>query len=272
MRLATILVGFMGLLGGVEEARPIPALSYLSVPPAATSVLVDGRLDEAAWADAAVVRSFAPALQPGGLALGDPVSAGEAATTEARLLWRPEALYLGFICRDSRILASPERHRDESLFDEDVVEAFLDPVGDGRRYWEVQVSPRGQVADMLHLLDADPPATPGGRPPAEFWHRHHLGLLAEDLPGLAAAAVATGDGWSVELAIPAAALPRTAAGPAVFAPGLMRLNLVRYDWSAPRGEPGRVLRQASWSPVEHGCPHQSAARMAWIELIAAKER
>jgi len=268
-----VLAGLMpGLLHGAEEPRPIPAISYLSVPFAATSVLVDGRLDEPVWAEAAVVRGFAPALRPGGLGLGDPATAGEAAATEARLLWRPEALLIGIRCHDTRVLASPDRRRDDTLFDEDVVEAFVDPVGDGRRYWEVQVSPRGQVADLLHVLDADPPATPGGRPPAEFWQRHHLGLLAEDLPGLSAAAVATDDGWSVELAIPAAALPRTAASPAVFAPGLLRLNLVRYDWSAARGEAGRVLRQASWSPVEHGCPHQSAARMAWIELTAVKER
>lgn len=262
--------GVTSLLGVLAAGEPLllPAIPYAVVPAAASPAVIDGQLGDACWLQAQRIQVDRPALRPDGLAEGDPGSAGEALHTEALLCWRPDALLIAFRCHDSQVVATAGRKHDDHLYEEDVVEVFLDPVGDGRRYWEIQVSPRGQSTDALHVLTAEPPPTPSGRLPAEFYHRNHICTVEAELPGLMVAAATTPDGWNAELAIPSAALPRTAAGATSFAPGRMRLNLVRYDWAKPASEPGRPFHQATWSAVETGCPHQSAGRMGWIELSA----
>jgi hypothetical protein len=265
-QLALLVVALAAVAGAADANLLLPAIPYVSVPQAGAAAVIDGRLDDACWQGAAHIQVFHPALRPETLGEADASQAGEALGTEAWLTWRPEALLVAFHCHDSRVLATPARPRDDQLYTEDVVEMFLDPIGDGRRYWEIQVSPLGQITDAVHVITAEPPPTPTGRLPADFYVRNHICSMREDLPGIVAAAAITVDGWTVEVAIPVAVLPRTAAGAGVFAPGLMRLNLVRYDWDAPLNDPKRQLHQASWSAVEQGCPHQSAGRMGWLML------
>lgn len=273
----TSLVPWLRLLGvsclafpaaALEGTGQVPPLPFAVVPAAATAPVIDGKLDDACWQQAVRITELRPALDAATLGEVDAAKAGEARTTEVLLTWRPEALLIGFRCHDSTVIATPGRPRDDTLYNEDVVEVFFDPLGDGHRYWEVQVSPLGQFTDALHMVTADPPPTPTGRLPADFYVRNHLFSLSENLADLSVAATATPDGWSAEIALPVAVLPRTPTGPGVFSPGLMRLNLVRYDWMAPHEQPGSHLHQASWSPVEYGCPHQSAGRMGWIKLVA----
>jgi alpha-galactosidase len=73
-------------------------------------------------------------------------------STEVRLLWSPETLYLRFVARYRVITifsdAEPNGRRDK-LWDRDVAEVFLQPDPSTlRRYKEFEVSPNGLWIDL----------------------------------------------------------------------------------------------------------------------------
>jgi len=72
-------------------------------------------------------------------------------------------------------------------------------------------------------------------------------------------------GWTVELAIPAAAIMKR-RGLNIFVPGEIRANFARYDYQAAPGTGERDLFPMYWSPVQFGCPHISAGLMGRLAL------
>ncbi|CAM4208259.1 carbohydrate-binding family 9-like protein [Paenibacillus alkaliterrae] len=66
--------------------------------------------------------------------------------TEVRACWSPDSLYVRFLCKDSYIVSGFTR-RDDPLYEQDVVEMFIDEEGLGRHYLELEVSPRNVVFD-----------------------------------------------------------------------------------------------------------------------------
>lgn len=66
--------------------------------------------------------------------------------TALRVLWSDSSLYLLFQCADSDVWSTRTR-RDDPLYEEEVVEAFLCPTGDARRYYELELSPRNVLFD-----------------------------------------------------------------------------------------------------------------------------
>ncbi len=104
----------------------------LSVPRVARSIRVDGDLHKAPWRALTSV-----ALAP---------SHGRAAprefqSTALRVCHDGARLYLAFDCEAVAIVAS-HTGRNSPLYEEDVVEAFLAPDANPRRYFELEVSPR----------------------------------------------------------------------------------------------------------------------------------
>jgi hypothetical protein len=77
-----------------------------------------------------------------------------------RALWDETALWARFDVRDDRPWHT-RTHRDDHLWEEEVVEIFLDPTGRGRDYAEVEISPANVVCDLIvrspwPALDSDP--------------------------------------------------------------------------------------------------------------------
>lgn len=68
--------------------------------------------------------------------------------TEVRACWSPEYFYVQFVCQDS-YMVSEYLHRDEPLYEQDVVELFVDDAGSGKEYIELEVSPNNVVFDAL---------------------------------------------------------------------------------------------------------------------------
>ncbi|MBA2943995.1 carbohydrate-binding family 9-like protein [Paenibacillus sp. CGMCC 1.16610] len=68
--------------------------------------------------------------------------------TQFRACWTEEALHVRFECEDDHTVATMER-RDDPIYEEDVVEVFLDPMGTGKVYYEFELSPRGVEFDAL---------------------------------------------------------------------------------------------------------------------------
>ena len=68
--------------------------------------------------------------------------------TRFRALWRAEGLALRFDVQDDRPWHTMTR-RDDHLWEEEVVEIFLDPGGQGRDYYELEISPANVVCDLV---------------------------------------------------------------------------------------------------------------------------
>ena len=85
--------------------------------------------------------------------------------TEARLLYDDQFLYAAFHCADRDAWGSFPNH-DDPIYQEEVVEVFLDPAGRRRSYVELEVSPLNVVFDAYILND---PRCPPMRGLAE-WH------------------------------------------------------------------------------------------------------
>lgn len=177
-RLGWLALGILSALAGLPAfAQDAPVrLPVYGVRRAVDPIRVDGRLDEATWA-------LSPRV--GEMRLIHDPSRRPAFPTEATAAWDDTHLYVAFACSDAEPWAR-YTNRDERLWEEEVVEVFLDPDGDGRQYAEIEVSPTNVVVD---LLIAAPRAS---GPNARRW----------DAAGLQTAVARHSAGWVAEIAIP----------------------------------------------------------------------
>lgn len=130
------------------------------------------------------------------------------------------ALHVSFACDDVEPWAT-QTERDGPLWEEEVVEVFLDPVGDGECYFEIEVNPLGTVLDLV-------------------LRRNRSGYRRDfswDCAGLVARVARTAAGWTADLAIPFLALSPDR-------PASWRVNFTRID--RPRD---RERELSAWSPT-----------------------
>ncbi len=100
---------------------------------------LDGKLDEAAWASAPATPSFVNTLSG---ATADP-------KVSVKTLWDDTNLYVAFDVADEWLRSTFEK-RDDHLWEQDAVEIMLDPDGDGKNYFELQVAPSNQAFDTRY--------------------------------------------------------------------------------------------------------------------------
>lgn len=216
-----IEVGAVRVGGKSAVAAPTYTAHRLAAP-----IVLDGRLDDAGWQGVPVTRPF---VSPAGKAL--PASQ----RADARLAWDDEFLYVAFTCRDSDIW-NDRKGRDATLWEQDVVEIYLDPGADGRDYIELQIAPTGELFDALFRERRQP-----------AWQEAARNL---NMPGFMARVDAEGsinvrdDGvrdvrWSAEVRIPWREIPGVTGAPAGQTWGL---NLYRI------GVGGENF-MAAWTPV-----------------------
>lgn len=125
---------------GRVRIGPFPVryeLPSATVPQTSSVLTIDGRLDEPAWQVAATLSPFVEA--PDGPSAGDRV--------RARVLWSRQYLYVAFEVQDP-LLVSQFTQRDDPIYTQDAVEVFLDEDGDGKNYYEFEVSPSGVLFDV----------------------------------------------------------------------------------------------------------------------------
>ncbi|CAN7661823.1 carbohydrate-binding family 9-like protein [Paenibacillus sp. LjRoot153] len=68
--------------------------------------------------------------------------------TRFQACWTMDSLHIRYECEDDYVVSTMTQ-RDDPLYEEDVVEVFLDPFGGGTTYYEFEVSPRGVLFDAL---------------------------------------------------------------------------------------------------------------------------
>ncbi|MFC5403010.1 carbohydrate-binding family 9-like protein [Cohnella soli] len=77
--------------------------------------------------------------------------------TTVRACWDDKALYVRFECKDTYWISNYTNRKDP-LYEQDVVEMFIDAVGDCKKYIELVVSPSGVLCDLMidHEDEMDP--------------------------------------------------------------------------------------------------------------------
>ncbi len=120
-----------------ESTRPTPTAEALRLT-AEDAITLDGKLDEAFWNRAKPTGRFTP---PNG-------SDKEVPETHARFAFDDQNLYVGVEAIDDDVWSEFKEH-DSNLWEQEVIELFIDANGDRKDYVELQVSPANVTFDAM---------------------------------------------------------------------------------------------------------------------------
>ena len=218
---------FMFLLAlastGVAEAGTPLVEQYgrmLTPPPtyvclkAKTPLTIDGLLNEEEWQRAPYTAAF---VDISGEGFPRPKY-----RTRAKMLWDNDFLYIGAELEEPNIKALLKQ-RDTIIYKDNDFEVFIDPDGDGRAYFEIELNALNTVFDLM----LDRPYRVDGN----FF-------MQWDCPGLQTAVHCDGTlndstdtdrGWTVEMAIPRKAISTSFDNP-LQEGRWRRLDFSRVEW------------------------------------------
>ncbi len=203
---------------------------------------IDGHLSEAAWEAVEWTEEFVDIE-------GD-IKPRPRLRTRVKMLWDDAHLYIGAVLEEPHAWATLTE-RDAVIYQDNDFEVFLDPDGDTRNYYELEINALGTVWDLF----LDKPYREGGRPQTTW-----------DIEGLKSAVTVQGTlndpkdrdaGWTVELALPWESLIPHAPERRVPREGeRWRVNFSRVQWhleivdgayrKAMDSETGKPLREDNW--------------------------
>ncbi|GAA0529854.1 carbohydrate-binding family 9-like protein [Chitinophaga japonensis] len=210
-----ILTGWLFLFSTVtvwaQDTAPLRYTCYRSSQPP----VIDGKPDEAAWSQASWTSDFVDiegSRQP-----RPPLR------TRVKMLWDEQYLYIAAELEEPHIWGKLLQH-DTIIFHDNDFEVFIDPDGDTREYFEIEVNARNTIFDLFMP-----------RPYSEGAHA----LMTWDAKGMRTAVHINGTlnqpddkdrSWTVEMAIPFTALHLLGV-PMVPGNGTVwRINFSRVEW------------------------------------------
>jgi hypothetical protein len=233
---ALAAVAAFALLSRVSVAEPsriiIPAL-----PEPGPIIEIDGDLTDAGWA-LAVTTDLTDA------ATGD----APERPTRLSLAWTPEYLFVAFACRDEGPTNAQLTVRDANLWEEEVVEVFIDADDDQRTYYELEWNPLNTLFDAFVIN-----------------HDKHWLLRDWTMAGIQHAVQRGEDGWAVEIALPMAEFGEAAQLPPQIG-DVWRANFYRID-RPPHAERAEMT---AWSTIGRRNFHASEA-FGYIEFGGVAE-
>jgi hypothetical protein len=181
-----------------------------------TPIVIDGRLDDAAWMSAVWTSWFV-----------DIEGSGRPAPqfdTRAKMLWDDGYFYVSAQLEEPDVWAKLTK-RDAMIYHDNDFEVFIDPDGDTHQYYELEINAFGTEWDLFLVK----PYRDGG-PAINAW----------DIQGLETGVFVDGTlneagdrdrGWSVEIALPWSVLKEAANRPVPPEPGdQWRVNFSRVQW------------------------------------------
>ena len=214
--------------------EPIVPRGYLCRH-ADTPILFDGKLDEAAWAEAPWTADFAD-IQ--GEAMPKPRF-----RTRAKMLWDDDYLYIAAEIQEPHVWATLTKH-DSVIFEDPDFEVFMDPDGDTHDYYEFEINALNTSWDLM----LDKPYMDRGTP-NNAW----------DIPGLKTAVHVNGtinnpsdidQGWTVEIAFPWKVLSEHARHAGPPAEGEQwRIDFSRVEWQITTN--GGVYKKTPHTPEDN---------------------
>jgi hypothetical protein len=190
---------------------------------AGSPIAVDGKLDEPSWRVA----------EPIPLVLTDTGATPRFPST-AKMLWDDRFLYVGFHCLDPDIWGTITEH-DGPMYDEEVIEVFIDANRDGISYVELEVNPLNVSLDLF-ALNRSGKVRPLFDWDSEGWQH------AVTVDGRLNQRDKRDKSWTVEMAIPLVD-PATAPHIPPLDGDVWRVNLYRIDRSREGDE------YSAWSPT-----------------------
>ena len=113
----------------------------IAIPKMATGIVIDGRVDEEAWKNAAVFKDFYQ-TQPG-------YNTAPSKPTEAYVMYDEHNLYIAFKCWDEKDKIRATVAKRDSLGGEDNVRVWLDTYDDRRRAYVLWFNPLGIQQDGI---------------------------------------------------------------------------------------------------------------------------
>ena len=201
-------------------------------------IMVDGKLNEHDWKQAVLISNFEDIE---GAAKPKPTF-----RTEVKMMWDSQYLYIGAVLEEPHLWGTLQKHDDIIYRDHDF-EVFIDPMGDGEQYFEIEINVLGTIMDLF----MNKPYKKGGT--------FDMGW---NTTGIQSKIIANGTindntdidgGWTLEMAIPFTAISRTqrAAAPSFNKP--WRINFSRVQWTLePDGKSYRKKLNQNNKPIsEH---------------------
>jgi len=196
------------------DANDLIHATWVEQPP-----IIDGQLDDTVWQTAHSYTEFFTFMPDWGSSLSE--------ATAVQCAYDAHTLYFAFRCYDSRpdeIVASLRKWDD--IFSEDYIGVLIDSEGDQQGAYGLMVTPLGVQGDIY--MDAN---GNGDTSPDYLWD---------------AAAELTGDGYTVELAVPLKSLRYTLGDDVTMGVGFWRkISRTSEQGAVPRIEPdqGTLLEQ-----------------------------
>ncbi|MBN1809201.1 MAG: carbohydrate-binding family 9-like protein [Planctomycetes bacterium] len=165
-------------LAPVAPQPPAPERHVVAARYMLRRPVIDGRLDDLAWADVPLLEMDLP------FGLLKPTSD----SCSVRIGWNYSAVFFAFRTDDADIV-SVKRPHDGPCWEDDCIEVFIDPTGRAGSYWEIGLNASGSLYDYF-IVRRDGPGEK-----ARF--------LDVSIEGLKYAVQAEpGRGWSAEIEVP----------------------------------------------------------------------
>ncbi len=234
--ITTITLLLLAMIAGAQTiseqfARQLTMPRSYECYRAGGKIKIDGKLNERSWQQAAWTQEFVDISGEGFL---KPVKA-----TRAKMLWDNDFFYIAAQIDEDNI-ESHITQRDAVVWKENDFEVFLDPDGDCRNYFEIEVNARGNVFDLM----LDRPYRDGGKflvqldgiEPESFIAVHRQGTLNKSSD--------TDKCWTVEMAIPRKFVTTEFNNP-LKAGNTWRVNFSRVQWLKTEGPEENWV----WSPT-----------------------
>ena len=179
-------------------------------------IKVDGKLKEHDWKQAVLISDFEDIE---GASKPKP-----SFNTTVKMMWDSQYLYIGAVLEEPHLWGTLKK-QDDIIYRDHDFEVFIDPMGDGEQYFEIEINVLGTIMDLF----MNKPYKKGGT--------FDMGW---NTTGILSKVIANGtindnsdidSGWTVEMAIPFTAISRNnrIASPSTTNP--WRINFSRVQWT-----------------------------------------
>lgn len=215
-----------------RRPAPVPVFAPMisprrySAPFAKNPIKFDGMIDDLAWSAAPWSDDFAD--------IEGSTRTTPAQRTRVKMLWDAKYLYIAADLAETDLWATL-KHHDEIVFHDNDFEVFVDPDGDTREYYEIEVNAIGTIFDLY--LPA--PYRANGKANHD-WTATGM-QVAIHLDGTLNNSSDTDRGWQIEMAIPwttFAPIPTGDGQPTFqrasrppYAGDSWRINFSRVQWT-----------------------------------------
>jgi hypothetical protein len=237
------LIGLLLLFGTYLDAQTVLSSSLHSekmykARMAKRPIKVDGKLNEHDWKQAVLISDFEDIE---GASKPKP-----AFSTTVKMMWDSQYLYIGAVLEEPHLWGTLKKHDDIIYRDHDF-EVFIDPMGDGEQYFEIEINVLGTIMDLF----MNKPYKKGGTFDMG-WNTN--GMLSKIIAnGTINDNSDIDSGWTVEMAIPFKAISRNNRTASPSSTNPWRINFSRVQWTLePDGKSYRKKLNQNNKPIsEH---------------------